>query len=348
MFSNPDWGMAARRLAAFWQKEIIDRPCLQVYTHKAAGSGGQDADDADLPAERYWTDPLAFLRAHRRGSSCTAYLGEALPVLYPNAEHVALAMGSELQYDANTIWIHKSPGGLADLDFSHVTPAHAAIRDMAGYFERLAAAARRECFIGFPHMGNAGDTLARMRGYGDFCIDLIDDPTRCFELEYQVLRIWKMTYDLLHNIINTRMPGSAGWLPAWHPGRCALIEFDFCALISPALFKQYVPLLTERACFAGHAIFHLDGPGALKHLDALLAMDEIGFIQWEPGAGCDNILDWIPLMQKIQAAGKGLYVSGGAHSVGTAKALLKELRSEGLMIPVRPESAAMFPSTSAR
>lgn len=338
MFNNPDWDMAEKRLTAFWHKAVIDRPCLQVYADKGMEPPEQSPEDEGLTAEKYWTDPQIFYQTSRRSFARTACLGEALPVLYPNAEHVAIAMGSKVQYAFDTIWIHKTPGELANLDFSHVTPDHAAIRQMAGYFERLAALAQGECFVGFPHMGNAGDTLARMRGYENMCVDLLDDPQRCFHLEDQVLRIWKMAFELLYRIINTKMAGSCGWLPAWHPGKCALIEFDFCALISPEHFKRYVPFLTERASFAEHAIFHLDAPGALKHLDALLAIDEIGFIQWEPGAGEGNILEWLPLMKKIQAAGKGLYVSGGPHGIGQAKALLNELSPEGLMLPVHAGS----------
>lgn len=338
MFGNDDWDAASKRLAAFWRKEVIDRPCLQVFANKRPEPPEPHAADGEMPAETYWTDPLAFLGKNLRRSARTAYLGEALPVLYPNAEHVAAAMGSGRIFGPDTIWIRKSPGKLDDLDFSHVTPEHPGIRQMAEYFERLAGAARRACFVGFPHMGNAGDTLARMRGYGNLCVDLMDDPDRCFYLEGQILRIWKMAYELLVRIVNRHMPGSCGWLPAWHPGRCALVEFDFCALISPELFKRYVPLLAERASFADHAVFHLDGPGALKHLDTLLAVEEIGFVQWEPGAGSGGILDWLPLLRKIQSAGKGLYVGGGPHCTGLAKSLLKELRPEGLMIPVRAET----------
>jgi len=100
------------------------------------------------------------------------------------------------------------------------------------------------------------------------------------------------------------------------------------------MFKQYMPFLIERATHADHAIYHLDGPDAVAHLDAILAIPEIGFIQWEPGAGGGDILGWIELMQKIQAAGKGLYVSGGPHPIWKAEILLKQLKPEGLMLPV--------------
>jgi hypothetical protein len=336
MYGNPDWETAVKRLTAFWHKEIIDRPCLQIFTY---GDYASPTDTKDVLPKNYWTDPLAFLQKNRRYYKNTGYYGEALPVLYPNAEHVAYAMGSELEYAPETIWIKKSTREISELDFSHVTINHETIRQMAYYFECLCEFARGECFIGFPHMGNAGDTLARMRGYENLCLDLYDNPKKCFALEDQILRIWKMCYDLLHKIINRAMPGSCGWLPVWHPGRCALIEFDFCALISQKHFKRYIPYLIERADYAENAIYHLDGPNALRHLDAILAIEQIGFIQWEPGAGSKDILEWIPVMQKIQAAKKGLYVSGGPHGIGKTKILLHELKPEGLMIPVYAENA---------
>ena len=39
-------------------------------------------------------------------------------------------------------------------------------------------------------------------------------------------------------IINKNMEGSCGWLPAWYPGRSALIEFDIGGMISPHSYKE--------------------------------------------------------------------------------------------------------------
>jgi len=337
MYKNNDWEMASKRLDAFWSKEVIDRPCLQIYA--SAPSSTQIANDADnIAADIYWTDPNVFFKANQRHIENTAFMGEAFASIYPNAEHVVLAMGAELEYSEHTVWIKKSLCDIYELDFSHVTIDNPVVIQMIEYFKCICEAAGNDCFISFPHMGNPGDTLARMRGYETLCLDLMDEPDRCFELEEQILRIWLMLHDLLYNTINKYMKGSCGWLPAWHPNRSTLIEFDFCALISPEIFKRYIPFLLERAHNSSHAIFHLDGPDALVHLDTILSISEFSFIQWEPGAGGGDILDWIGLMQKIQAANKGLYVSGGPHPIWKTEILLRELRPEGLLIPVRANS----------
>jgi hypothetical protein len=47
----------------------------------------------------------------------------------------------------------------------------------------------------------------------------------------------------------------------------------------------------------------------LRHLDRILAVPEIHAVQWVQGAGNDApILPWLPVIKKIQAAGKGVVV----------------------------------------
>ena len=58
-----------------------------------------------------------------------------------------------------------------------------------------------------------------------------------------------------------------------------------------------------------HNVFHLDGKGMLRHLDRILDAPEIHAIQWVQGVGDDQpIMQWLPVIQKIQAAGKGIIV----------------------------------------
>ena len=84
-------------------------------------------------------------------------------------------------------------------------------------------------------------------------------------------------------------------------------------------------------------IFHLDGPDAARHLDALLEIEEIDAIQWVPGDGKPPARAWLPMLSKVQRAGKGLWVSAPPEDV---HAILEELRPEGLMIHVE----GTFPS----
>jgi len=65
-----------------------------------------------------------------------------------------------------------------------------------------------------------------------------------------------------------------------------------------------------------HNIFHLDGKGMLRHLDRILAVPEIQAIQRVHGAGDDApIMQWLPVIKRIQAAGKGVLVDLQLHEL---------------------------------
>jgi hypothetical protein len=53
----------------------------------------------------------------------------------------------------------------------------------------------------------------------------------------------------------------------------------------------------------------VDGKGVAQHLEGILAQPEIQAIQWVQGLGKDwPILQWVPLLKRILAAGKSVLV----------------------------------------
>ncbi len=57
-------------------------------------------------------------------------------------------------------------------------------------------------------------------------------------------------------------------------------------------------------------LYHLDGPDSIKHMDALMEIDEIAALQWTSGDyGPDGTLeDWDVIYDKARLAGKSLWV----------------------------------------
>jgi len=336
---NPDWSSAAKRLEAFWHNEIIDRPCIQVYTPAPKEDYADLEPVPERDYETQWNDPKTFFDNFRFNYMHGRCLGEALPVLYPNWCGVQEMLGANLQYDESTIWVHPTVESILDVNMDKLDMNHPSVTQLIDKLSYCAEHAAGEAFIGLPPMGNAGDTLAMTCGYGNLCIDLVENPEAVIAAEAKLTAFWEKLYDAVYNTINKHLQGSCGWLPSWHPGRSVLLEFDFCALISPEMFRMYLPQLIERASHGEKCIYHLDGPDALTHLDTLLSLKEIHAIQWEPGIACTNILEWLPVMQKIQAAGKGLYVASGTrYSQEACLELLKNLKPEGLILPVAASS----------
>jgi hypothetical protein len=57
----------------------------------------------------------------------------------------------------------------------------------------------------------------------------------------------------------------------------------------------------------------------------------IDVIQWVPGAGQPPTHEWVDVLKRCQAAGKGLHLHGKGLDFDRVKALSRELRPEGLL-----------------
>jgi hypothetical protein len=120
------------------------------------------------------------------------------------------------------------------------------------------------------------------------------------------------------------------WLGLWSDRPYMVSECDFNALIGPRLFQRlFLPDIARRAAAVGRAVFHLDGPDAVRHIDALLATPEIQAIQFTPGAGTSSALAQAPMLRKVQASGRPVLVICPAREVLD---LCDVLRPEGLGI----------------
>jgi 5-methyltetrahydrofolate--homocysteine methyltransferase len=124
--------------------------------------------------------------------------------------------------------------------------------------------------------------------------------------------------------------GNFHWMGIWSDLLSADLQSDFSTMISNEMFDEFfLPFIDEQTQMVPRTIYHLDGPGAIKHLDSLLGLPNLNGIQWVPGAGAKPVTEWIPLLNKIQDAGKLVYVYCSKESI---KTLLDELNPEGLMI----------------
>jgi hypothetical protein len=107
---------------------------------------------------------------------------------------------------------------------------------------------------------------------------------------------------------------------------------DFNFMIGPKEFERVcLPDIARQAATVGRAVFHLDGPGAARHIDALLEVPDIQAIQFTPGEGTPSALAWVEMFRKIQAKGRSVLVICPANEV---LALCDALRPEGLAIMI--------------
>ncbi|MCG3181159.1 MAG: hypothetical protein BIFFINMI_03534 [Phycisphaerae bacterium] len=330
---KPDWPRAVERLMAWWQGEVIDRCCVGVRCRR---NGAQRLPDADA---RYWMDVDAQFNLIRRKAAATAWLGESFPCYWPNIgpETLAAYLGCRVEFGPNTSWTHPlaaaPDGGIPELKFDPSNEYYQWVRMATlAAMEQLAG----EAIVGVTDIHNAGDTLAAIRDPQQLCIDMIERPD---EVKRAVAFLREFRRErFAENIEWTKAQGgTTTWLSCFSTGVYACTQIDFIVLISPRMFREFLlEELDDAGCQAEHVCYHLDGPGEIKHLDALLAMKNLQAIQWVCGAGNEPQTRWIDLLKRIRAAGKSLHLS--VDSPGEALGLIEALGPEGLLITLSMET----------
>ncbi len=337
MMYKQDWEQAQTRTLAWWEGEIVDRPCLQI-TAPRDGMEQVRRDTLERPPdislERWWTDIDLVVERTARRIAATYYGGEAFPLFNPNLgpDLFAAYLGAPLRFlDTNTNWVgHPMDdwAGAADLTIAEDNRWWRLQIDMLA---RAQAAGRGRWLTGIPDTHAGGDALSAQRGNARLCTDLYDHPDEVRAALRRLDELLRMAYERHYAVVETETYGSSsGWLPSWTNGRSNAVQCDFIALISPEQMENFIlPSIVHEARLLDRAIFHVDGPDSLVHLDTLMAVPEIHAIQWVPGAGREPMIRWVPLLRRIQAAGKSLHISCSAAEV---LPLLEALRPEGLMI----------------
>ena len=127
-------------------------------------------------------------------------------------------------------------------------------------------------------------------------------------------------------------------MPGWSDRRFVVLgQNDYTCMVSPDMYREFFLSDSQECCrHADHTIYHLDGAGALGHLDMILSIPELDGVQWVQGAGNGPMTRWMPVLKRIQAAKKCLHVTIDAEEVPV---MLKELSPEGLFIRTGAGSA---------
>jgi hypothetical protein len=316
----------------FWNHELYEnRPPVVVTVAKP---GRTHVGAGHLRYYRAVTQQYdAILAQIDRHLETTDYLAEALPHIGPDhgPDQYAAFFGGDLRYSddsPNTNWMTPFVGdeGWAPhlpLQRDDDNPVWQSLLDLS---RRMAAHAAGRYLVGVCDLHSNMDALAAMRGPERLCMDLYDCP----DLVERAMLDVRATYQPVYNALfeaggMSAETGSCGWIPFWSDGKFATIQCDFMCMLNPEMNRRFVlPALAEEAAFLDHCVLHFDGPGALPHLDDVLAIQAIDAVQWVPGAGQPPMHTWTDVLKRVQSAGKALHIYG--VNAAQVKRLHRELQ----------------------
>ncbi len=320
-----------QRMRIWWHEGDFGRPVLQIAAPREEPLENIEV----MPEPEGWVTHYSTLsfeyRVNLSARKCvnTHYMGEAVPCVAPNLAPncLALYLGCHGVEMPDTVWCEPCIESPETARFE-VDPENFYWQFTQRLAKEQLRLARGKFLVYFPDFIEGLDTLAAMRGTEELLCDLIERPEWVHSCMRQITDRYFYYYDILYDWFRDETGGSVFWL--WGPGRTVKLQCDFSAMISAGMFAEFMgPVLTEMSSRISYALYHLDGPCALQHLDCLLSIPELQVIQWVPGAGVEQGWEkrWWPVYRRILEAGKRIFFDG-TDSIEAMQAMKREFGAD--------------------
>ena len=294
---------------------------------------------ADIPEpphykdlDQRWFDPnwrAEYLDWYVAHSSLKA---DILPVANTQLGPGSLAaiLGGVFEGGEDTIWIHPDPNYTDDITFDPNHPNWLLHKELLRACKQKA---QGHYYVGMPDLMEGLDVLAAIKGTDKVLLDTVIQPEILERQMQQINDIYFRVFNELYDIIREGDEMAFCYFSSWAPGKMSKLQSDISTMISVDDYRRFVqPFIREQCQKIDYTLYHLDGVGAMHHLDALLEIDELNAIQWTPGVGepQGGSPKWYDLYRKILAGGKSIMACW--VTLDELRPLLDNIGGEGVHI----------------
>lgn len=310
---KPDYEKSKQRIEAFWERELIDRPVTMFWLEKPLD------ERVPLPASHHAAPDERWLNAEYQAQWMLAtlsnreYIGDTMPVAYPNLgpDVFASFYGCPLHFsDYSTSWSEPILHDWSQADSLTLDWNSPYLRKLYEMTDVLLEIGKGKFIVGMTDWHPGGDCIAALRDPQTLALDLILHPEEVKALLRRLEADYFAVYDVFYEKLRAAGQPITTWLPLLYDGRYYVCSNDFSIMISKQMYDDvFLPGIASECRFLDRSIYHLDGPGALRHLDSLLSIPELDAIQFVCGAGNEGFHKWVDVYRRIQAADKGVQVT---------------------------------------
>lgn len=314
ILSDSDWLRIRSEYEEWWQGKR-EKPLLNLsFSDESRAPSRPDGIISgriwDYPPEETIesiVDKFEYLMRARRYE----YAGYPYTRLYFGPICAAQFIGMKPHPTADTVWFEakeKLPPSLR-----HIT-----LDREAEYF--LMDSALRRCIqkkwgggyvISNPECGGCNvDLLAALYGHEELSFMLYDEPDEAKRLISEINQAMTEATESAQGLT----PGATGytcWGGIFAPQPWEMTQCDYCAMIGPELFREFVlPDLTQAiAASPRYNYYHLDGPGEIIHLDDILRIPHLKCVQYVAAPNGDPSVD-LGVYERVFRAKKNMWVTG--------------------------------------
>ncbi len=314
LLKNPDY--VRRRYDELWNRENHDRPILTI---QAPRRNAPSPPEPPRGVESRWLDFDYLIKKARYQAENAYYTAETVPAYWPNfgPDIFAAMLGCPLEFSADTSWSHPIVDDWAEFGTFAIDPANPWYQKLVELTKMAVDDAKGDYIVGLTDLHPGADAMVALRGPENLCLDLMDEPEQTAEISRKLAAPLKSIFNELYDITwENNGGGTSNWMTTYCNEPWYVTSCDFCTMISGEQFERFVvPELEDEIRFFKNSIFHLDGVGAFRHLDRLLAIEGLKGVQLVPGDAEKPIYECVEEMRKIQSSKKLLQFYGKAEDM---------------------------------
>jgi len=309
-----NWAETQEKFTNYWQQQNTGRPLMIVVAKKEEAKPLPTELKAVDMVDKY-QDANRMVARYRHFCENHLFLAESFPNMSVDfgPGSIAAYLGSDIEFRPDTIWFTEVVDDWEETPKLTFDPENKWFQRHIKLYKDIHKQAAGDFLIPIPDLMENIDVLVSLRGGQNTIYDLIDEPKIVEERIAEVSDVYFEYYNHFYEIIKDPVDESCAYtvFQIWGKGKTGKIQCDFSALMSPAQFHDFIKEpLRAQAKQLNNVLYHLDGPDAIKHLDALMEIEEIDALQWTSGDhGPDGTLeDWYVIYDKARLAGKSLWI----------------------------------------
>lgn len=310
-YSRPD---LVNRFEDWWRRDNHGLPLMRVLARRDTPLCPVSAPAPAPTLKAGYTDAQHLLASKRHFDSMYEYLGDSFSSLSADLGpgSLALYLGAQPRFEPATVWYEPCIDDPLTHPPLRFDPDNEWWRLHIDLIRRLREAAGDEFRINIPDLIENLDIYSAMRSPQEALLDLMDYPEEVHEFLRQIDDSYFNYYDALSEIV-TDDEGVTSYtaFSILGKGRIAKVQCDFSAMLSPDHFREFVlPALRKQISRLDHSLYHLDGPDAIRHVPAIMELEQLDALQWTCGAGqpdgaCPR---WYEIYDQVAAADKSLWI----------------------------------------
>lgn len=323
-----------KRYIDWWNNKGL---VISMWEHLEKEGAPHQKIEAPEPAknlQQKWFDPKWRAQSLNYQLSLSSFKADILPVANTHLGPGSLAacLGAELDGGEDTIWIKENAafdGNIQLLENNKWWQLH------LNLVQECKTLSKGNYFVGCPDLIEGLDTLASLKGTDNVLMDMMMQPDVLEEQLQKVNDIYFEVFNRIYDIIREGDEMTFCYFSLWAPGKVAKLQSDISLMISEEDYRRFAqPYLREQAQEIDYTLYHLDGVDAMRHVDAILEIEELNAVQWTPGVGEPQGGDprWFPLYKKILAGGKSIMANW--VTLDELEPLLDNVGNQGLHINI--------------